>query len=125
MTESIVLGVRSILPDGTIRITKVKPDFCAYPVVGTPWELIAFRVYKLARQYKKIFSDTITLSETDVPSESSTKLITKKPSTQIIFVLRRQVTYLNKEGEHLSTIKENTYSISYITAIKSYMRLQN
>src|SRR5699024_10674037 len=45
-------------------------------------------------------------------------------STLMIFVLRGQVTYLNKEGEHLSTIKENTFSLSYIPAGKSYMRLQ-
>lgn len=124
MTESIVLGVRSILPDGTIRITKIKPDFCAYPVVGTPWELIAFKDSKLALQKKKLFSDSLSLIEADVSSESSIELIAKKPSTLMIFVLRGQVTYLNKEGENLSTIKENTSSLSYIPAGKSYTQLQ-
>lgn len=124
MIESIVLGLRSSLPDGAIRKTKIKPDYCAFPVAGSPWEIIPIKGAELALQKKKLYTASLSLIEAEVSSESSINLTAIKPSIIMIFVLRGEATYINKEHEYLSTIEENTFSLSYIPPGQSYMRLQ-
>lgn len=124
MTESIVLEVRSFLSNDAIRKTNVKPDHCAFPAIGVPWDVLFLKDCKLAIQQKKLFSSSFSIIEADVSSKTTLNLRALRSSAVMVFVLRGQVNYLNEESEQLDTLREGNCFTSYIPLGKAKIQLR-
>lgn len=124
MTEFIVLEVRSFLTDDAIEKTNFKPDHCAFPAIGAPWDVFSLKDCRLSVQQKKLFSSSASIIEADVSSKTTLNLRVLQSSAIMVFVLRGQVNYLNEESEQLDTLREGTCFPSYVPLGKAKIQLR-
>lgn len=113
MDTFIVLDIRSILPPHQIRQRRKKPEYCAFPVVGIPWEIIPLETCEIALQKKDLTGASTRLMEVNASSASSVRIIVRRASVFLLFVLRGQARFYDNDGQFLSSAKEAVFFLAY------------
>lgn len=81
------IEIADIAPLRPSYLTRIKPHYCAFPVVGLPWQLTPFDTCEVARQTHRIVGATLHLFEIEASSTIKINLQIKRPALFLIFLL--------------------------------------
>lgn len=124
MDEFTVFDIGSILPVRRIRRRRNKPAYCAFPVVGMPWDIIPFSTCETALQKWILVGASIWLFEANASSRTRISMAVRKPSAFLFFLLRGQACFYGTEEQLLSTAEAPVYHLVYSPAGKFVARLE-
>ncbi|HMR18534.1 MAG TPA: AraC family transcriptional regulator [Sphingobacterium sp.] len=93
--------------------TRVKPKYCAFPVVGLPWEITPCETCEIVRQSRSLVGAHLRLIEMNVTSKTTLRFSVKRPNAFLFFLLRGKVSFCNEHGQLLNEVQSPTYYLTY------------
>lgn len=105
------IEIADITPLRPSYLTRIKPHYCAFPVVGLPWQLTPFDTCEVAKQTHRIVGATLHLIEIEANTTIKVNLQIKRPALFLIFLLSGAV---YSYDEYNSLINTSTAPVHYL-----------
>lgn len=104
-------------------ISKVKPNFCAYPLTGLPWQLIPLQYVNIARQKRKVMGTHLHLLEMDVQKQTLACFTISQAAVFLCFMLRGQVQFSDHTNKSLLHAHASCCHLSYLSEGRIFVQL--
>lgn len=93
--------------------TRLKPEYCVFPLVGFPWLEFKKESFRIARQARNLLGTYIQMFEMDVETETQIKFRITKPTGFLLFFLRGNIGFHRESDKTISQLQSPTYYFRY------------
>lgn len=124
MENRIDIDLLLELLDGTVEITTAKPEFCVFPLLGIPWELLSCSVSRMSRQSRKLIGAHLQVIETTIYNEVTLPYSIHKSTCFLCVQLRGNVGFEDANGEAIAGSTEPCISLCYYPSGEYFIRFR-
>lgn len=93
--------------------TRIKPEYCAFPLLGSPWFAFQKESYRAVQQIRNLLGTAIQVFEVDAKEHSQIKFRIKQPTGFLLFLLRGTLVSFKKTDKDVSAVQSPVYCFRY------------